>query len=538
MADKKITQLTELAQIDAVDTDELAVVDVSADQTKKITLASIKGFVKDLFTASDVTDFDTEVSNNTNVTANTTARHTHSNKALLDTYTQTEADLADAVSKKHEHSNKAVLDATTASYTTAEETKLSGIETAATADQTGSEIKAAYEAEADTNAFTDAEKTKLSGIEANADVTDATNVNAAGAIMESDFSSAKTIMVQQSGTGSPETLSVGQNTIVGRMSGGSSTIQALGVADAQSLLNIEDGATADQTGAEIKAAYEAEANTNAFTDAEKTKLSGIEANADVTDATNVAAAGAVIPTGTPDGTKYLRDDGVWSSIPGGGDLLASNNLSDVDNASTARTNLGLEIGSDVQAHSSVLDNTTASFTTADETKLDGIEANATADQTDVEIKTAVDNQLAGSVVGTTDAQTLTNKIIDFDSNTVQNEPVLFALSCSDLTTDLATGTAVAYFRAPYAFTLTGVRASVITAPTGATVTVDINENGTSVLSTKLSIDASEKTSETAATAAVISDSSIANDSEITIDIDQVGSTVAGAGLIVYLIGKK
>ena len=40
--------------------------------------------------------------------------HTHSNKALLDTYTQTEVDLADAVAKKHEHSNKAVLDGITA----------------------------------------------------------------------------------------------------------------------------------------------------------------------------------------------------------------------------------------------------------------------------------------------------------------------------------------------------------------------------------------------------------------------------------------
>lgn len=36
--------------------------------------------------------------------------HTHSNKALLDTYTQTETDLADAVSKKHSHSNKSTLD--------------------------------------------------------------------------------------------------------------------------------------------------------------------------------------------------------------------------------------------------------------------------------------------------------------------------------------------------------------------------------------------------------------------------------------------
>jgi len=47
-------------------------------------------------------------------------------------------------------------------------TKLDGIEAGATADQTGAEIKTAYEAEADTNAYTDAEKTKLTGIETGA----------------------------------------------------------------------------------------------------------------------------------------------------------------------------------------------------------------------------------------------------------------------------------------------------------------------------------------------------------------------------------
>jgi len=55
----------------------------------------------------------------------------------------------------HTHSNKAVLDATTASFLTADETKLDGIETSATADQTGAEIKVAYEAEANTNAYND-----------------------------------------------------------------------------------------------------------------------------------------------------------------------------------------------------------------------------------------------------------------------------------------------------------------------------------------------------------------------------------------------
>jgi hypothetical protein len=58
-------------------------------------------------------------------------------------------------------------------------TKLDGIESSATADQTGAEIKSAYESEDDTNAFTDADHTKLDGIEDSADVTDTANVVAA-----------------------------------------------------------------------------------------------------------------------------------------------------------------------------------------------------------------------------------------------------------------------------------------------------------------------------------------------------------------------
>lgn len=112
------------------------------------------------------------------------------------------------------------------------------------------------------------------------------------------------------------------------------------------------------------------------------------------------------------------------------------------------------------------------------------------------------------------------------------------IACSDESTALTAGTGKVTFRMPYAFTLSAVRASVTTAPTGAVLTVDINEGGTSILSTKLTIDASEKTSTTAATAAVISDAALADDAEITIDIDTVGSTVAGAGLKVYLIGTR
>ena len=112
------------------------------------------------------------------------------------------------------------------------------------------------------------------------------------------------------------------------------------------------------------------------------------------------------------------------------------------------------------------------------------------------------------------------------------------IACSDETTALAIGAGKVTFRMPYAFTLTAVRASLTIAQTsGSILTVDINEGGSSVLSTKLTIDNTEKTSTTAATAAVVSDASLADDAEITIDIDQVGDGTA-KGLKVYLIGHR
>lgn len=120
--------------------------------------------------------------------------------------------------------------------------------------------------------------------------------------------------------------------------------------------------------------------------------------------------------------------------------------------------------------------------------------------------------------------------------TLRVTAIPIGIACSDETTALTTGTAKATFRMPYAFTLTAVRASLTTAQaSGSIFTVDINEAGTTILSTKLTIDNTEKTSTTAATAAVISDSSLADDAEITIDIDQIGTSGA-TGLKVWLIG--
>lgn len=118
----------------------------------------------------------------------------------------------------------------------------------------------------------------------------------------------------------------------------------------------------------------------------------------------------------------------------------------------------------------------------------------------------------------------------------------FCVAASDETTTLTTGAAKVTFNMPRAMTVTSVAAYLRTAATGL-VTVDINEDAdaegagasTTILSTKLTIDGNERRSSTAATAPVISDSALAQHSEMTIDIDAI---VSGSpnGLKVCLVG--
>jgi len=181
--------------------------------------------------------------------------------------------------------------------------------------------------------MTAAAMTKLDGIEAAADVTDATNVDAAGAVMEGDTTTASMSFVidedsmasdldtkvptQQSVKAYADTLlPLAGGQITGNITmAGAETVDGRDVSvDGTKLDGIETSATADQTGAEIKTAYEGEADTNAFTDAEQTKLSGIEASADVTDNTNVNAAGATMNADTDvSGNSYVLDEDTLSS---------------------------------------------------------------------------------------------------------------------------------------------------------------------------------------------------------------------------------
>lgn len=121
---------------------------------------------------------------------------------------------------------------------------------------------------------------------------------------------------------------------------------------------------------------------------------------------------------------------------------------------------------------------------------------------------------------------------------VDARPKTLFVACSDETTALSTGAGKITFRMQEAGTLLGVlRGSLSTAQTGGSVlTVDVNKNGSTILSTKMTFDNGEKTTATAATPCVISDTAFAVDDEFSIDIDQIGDGTA-KGLKVYFVYK-
>jgi hypothetical protein len=128
--------------------------------------------------------------------------------------------------------------------------------------------------------------------------------------------------------------------------------------------------------------------------------------------------------------------------------------------------------------------------------------------------------------------------IDADSIT-HNVAVQFA--CGDETTAIGATGQVLSFRMPFAMTLNagilGVKGSLVTAGTGALLTVDINEAGATILSTKLTFDASETTTVSAATPVVVSDVNLSADAIITVDIDQLDGGGVAAGLKITLMGS-
>jgi hypothetical protein len=121
-------------------------------------------------------------------------------------------------------------------------TKLGSVESGATGDLSGAEIKSLYEGEADTNAFDDAAVSKLGGIETGA-TTDQTNTQIRDAVEAATDSN------------------------------------TFNDVDHTKLNGIETAATADQTNNQIRDAVELATDSNTFTNADHSKLNAIEASA-------------------------------------------------------------------------------------------------------------------------------------------------------------------------------------------------------------------------------------------------------------------
>ena len=121
-------------------------------------------------------------------------------------------------------------------------------------------------------------------------------------------------------------------------------------------------------------------------------------------------------------------------------------------------------------------------------------------------------------------------------------PVELVIACSDESTAITTGTSKVSFRMPFAMTLgsggSGLRANVNTAPTGSTIIIDVNKSGSSLMTTTLLSIATSATTSVGGTPPNITTTSLAADDLITIDFDQVGSTIAGKGLKVIMIGVR
>jgi hypothetical protein len=134
---------------------------------------------------------------------------------------------------------------------------------------------------------------------------------------------------------------------------------------------------------------------------------------------------------------------------------------------------------------------------------------------------------------------ITHKSLDVSGNLAVTGKATFEtfmlIALTDETSLVLTGANIVSFRAPFAMQLTKIpRASLSTGSSSGAVTVDIKKGGTSLLgANKLTIDATQKTSTTAATATTLATATIEDDAEITLDITAAGTGARGLKVVLY-----
>ncbi len=134
--------------------------------------------------------------------------------------------------------------------------------------------------------------------------------------------------------------------------------------------------------------------------------------------------------------------------------------------------------------------------------------------------------------------------MEFLANTkLRPGDIVASEAAADLAGDLATfsrsgtlavGAGTHRFRFPFAATLVGTTAAVATAPAGAALILDLNRNGTTVYSTQANRPTIADGANATTTEPVPDVTAIAAGDYLTVDVDQVGSTTAGADLVVQV----
>lgn len=261
-------------------------------------------------------------------------------------------------------------------------------------------------------------------------------------------------------------------------------------------------------------------------------------------------APAYLGTGSSITTKFLRGDGTWQTISGGGDALTTNPLSQF--AATTSAQLAGVISDETGTGALVFANSPTLVTPALGTPTSGVLTNCTGLPTAGLVDDAV--TLAKMAAGTA------GNLVTYDASgnpaavatgtagqrltsngagaapTFQSEALRVPIFFSDQSTDWTTGLKVTFTWRFGATTLSSTPIDCVTAPTGSAAQFDVKKNGTTIFGTKPTIDASETTTDTAATPAVISTTSLANGDIVTIHIDQVGSTIKGQGGVLTFVG--
>lgn len=147
--------------------------------------------------------------------------------------------------------------------------------------------------------------------------------------------------------------------------------------------------------------------------------------------------------------------------------------------------------------------------------------------------------LTGDVTSTGNATAIGAGVIVLADMSTAAKTESLIIAAGDETTALTVADGKTEFQMPYAFTLTDVRATLTTAgSTSGVTTIDVEDDGVSIFSTLLTIDSTEKTSTSAATAAVISGATIADGSIMKINVDVLSGGATEAGLKIAFIGYQ